>query len=102
MMNQQEKNNAGVTPVKVPHSIQIDRRRKTVITGVMDVCSFHETEIVLQLEQGRMYLTGQELHIGKLLPEECRLDVTGQIDSVVYETSRKPAAFRWPWRKESV
>lgn len=99
MMNQSEKSATATTPVKVPHSIQIDRRRKTVITGVMDVCSFHETEIVLQLEQGRMYLTGQDLHIGKLLPEESRLDVAGQIDSVVYETPRRPSHFRWPFRK---
>lgn len=99
MMNQAEKSATATTPVKVPHSIQIDRRRKTVITGVMDVCSFHETEIVLQLEQGRMYLTGQDLHIGKLLPEESRLDVSGQIDSVVYETPRRPSNFRWLFRK---
>lgn len=92
MSNQSvEKNTAAV---RTAHSIQTDRRKKTVITGVADVCSFHETEIVLRLESGHLFLTGQNMHIGKLLPEESRLDIDGQIDSIVYETPRKHAA-RW-------
>ena len=75
--------------VKTAHTIHTDRRRKTVITGVEDVCSFHETEIVLKLDTGHVYLTGQGLRMGKLSPEESRLDVEGQIDSIVYETPRK-------------
>lgn len=82
---------------KTAHTIQTDRRKKTVITGVADVCSFHETEIVLRLESGHLFLTGQGLHIGKLLPDESRLDVDGQIDSIVYETPRKPAAKLFSW-----
>ncbi len=85
--------------VKTPHSIQTDRRRKTVITGVADVCSFHETEIVLKLDSGHVFLTGQGLRIGKLLPDESRLDVEGQIDSIVYETPRKQARKWFAWAK---
>lgn len=85
--------------LRTAHSIHTDRRKKTVITGVADVCSFHETEIVLRLESGHLFLTGQGLHIGKLLPEESRLDVDGQIDSIVYETPRKPVAKFFGWTK---
>lgn len=82
---------------KAPHSIHTDRRNKTVVTGVMDVCSFHDTEIVLRLENGHVFLTGQGLHIGKLLPDENRLDVDGQIDSIVYETPKKTAGRLFSW-----
>ncbi|MBR4069400.1 MAG: YabP/YqfC family sporulation protein [Clostridia bacterium] len=78
--------------VKTAHSIQTDRRKRTVVTGVADICSFHETEIVLKLENGHVFLTGQDLHIDKLLPEENRLDINGQIDSIVYEAPRKHVA----------
>ena len=90
-----------VAAVKVPHTIQIDRRKRTVITGVMDVCSFHETEIIMRLESGHLFLTGQGLHIGKLLPEENRLDVEGQVDSLIYEQPGKLAIHRWPWQKKN-
>lgn len=83
-------------PLKTAHTIQTDRRKRTVVTGVADICSYHETEIVLLLDSGHVFLTGQELHIDKLLPEENRLDINGQIDSIVYETPRKktPGWFR--------
>ena len=89
-----------VAAVKVPHTIQIDRRKRIVITSVMDVCSFHETEIVMKLDTGHLFITGQGLHIGKLIPEENRLDISGQIDSLIYEQPGKLAAHWWPWRKK--
>lgn len=81
------------------HTLQIDRRRHTVITGVTDVCSFHETEVVLKLENCLMILTGQELHVAKLLLEEGKLLVDGHVDSITYETP-KARLRRLPfWKK---
>ncbi|MBO5502311.1 MAG: YabP/YqfC family sporulation protein [Clostridia bacterium] len=88
--------------IRTPHTIQIDRRKHTVITGVMDVCSFHETEIIMKLETGHLFLTGQGLHIGKLLPEENRLDIDGQVDSIIYEMPKRLSTHWWPWRKKQV
>ena len=89
--------NGGQTPVKTAHSLHIDRRRHTTVTGVSDVCSYHETEIVLKLEAGLMVFAGQNLHIGRLLLEEGKLEVDGHIDSVVYESPRKSAGFTLPF-----
>lgn len=94
-----EKTNLSATTVKTPHTIQIDRRKRTVITGVLDVCSFHETEIVMKLESGHLFLTGQGLRIGKLLPEENRLDIEGQVDSLIYEQPKKITVNWRPWQK---
>ncbi len=96
-----EKTNAA-SVVRAAHTIQIDRRKRTVITGVMDVCSFHESEIVMKLENVHLVVTGHGLHIGKLLPDENRLDIDGQIDSLVYETPGALNGRNWFWRKKQV
>lgn len=84
------------------HTLAIDRRRHASITGVTDVCSFHETEVVLKIDSGIMVIVGQNLHIAKLLLEDGRLDIDGQMDSVVYETPRKQVKhlFTWKWQKK--
>lgn len=84
------------------HTLAIDRRRRASITGVTDVCSFHETEVVLKIDSGVMILTGQGLHIAKLLLEDGRLEVDGHIDGVIYETPKAAAkrAFSWKWLKK--
>lgn len=83
--------------IKSQHTLYVDRRRHTSITGVTDVCSYHETEIVLKLESGVMILSGQNLHIGRLLLEEGKLEVDGHVDSVIYETPRKSTGFVFPF-----
>lgn len=92
---------AGASP-KTNHTVQIDRRRHTTITGVSDVCSFHETEIVLKIDSGLMILTGQNLHIAKLLLEDGRLDVDGHVDGIVYEAPKAQARrlLFGKWRKQ--
>lgn len=84
------------------HTLQIDRRRHAGISGVTDVLSFHETEIALKIDSGMMYITGDGLHIARLLLEDGRLEVDGHIDSVVYETPKKPARriFNWKWARK--
>ena len=67
------------------HAFSLDDRRRAIITGVKDVSSFDEKEIVLRLEDSDMVIMGQELHVGRLLLEEGRLDIQGRIDSIVYE-----------------
>jgi len=75
----------GETLSKSVHNVTINQRKHAVITGVNDVCSFHENEIVLKVDSGVMIITGEGLHVGKLLLEEGRLDVEGKLDGVHYE-----------------
>ena len=65
--------NAAESAARSAHTLAIDRRRRASVTGVTDVCSFHETEVVLKIDSGMMILTGQGLHIAKLLLEDGRL-----------------------------
>ena len=77
--------NDNASPAPRKHTLQLDQRKTAVISGVLDVSSFHEDEIVLKTDSGIMILSGSSLHIGKLLLEDGRVDVDGQIDSIVYE-----------------
>lgn len=90
---------SGQSAAKVNHSLLIDRRRHSVITGVTDVCSFHENEIMLKIDSGMMIITGQSLHIAKLLLEEGKLEVDGHIDGVLYEAPKKALRFAFPWKR---
>ena len=82
------------------HTLQMEQRRHSVITGVTDVCSFDENEVVLRVAEGTLVLTGEGLHIGKLLLDDGRLDIDGRVDSIVYETAAQPVG-KWlsRWRK---
>lgn len=83
------------------HNVQMEDRKHASITGVTDVCSFHETEIILRVDSGTMVITGEELHIGKLLLEDGKLDVEGHIDGMLYEKPRMVTRrFRF-WKKDS-
>ena len=72
---------------KSAHTLHIDRRNRVVITGVQDVSSFHETEVVLKVDSGEMVLTGQNLHIARLLLEDGQLSIDGRVDGVVYQSA---------------
>lgn len=76
-------------PSKTAHTLLIDRRNHAVITGVTDVCSFQENEVVLKIDSGEMILTGQNLHIAKLLLEEGQLNVEGHVDGVIYQAQNR-------------
>lgn len=83
------------------HTLHMEHRNHAVITGVQDVSSFHENEIILKVDNGMMIMNGDGLHIGKLVIEDGRLDVHGHIDSIVYEGDRKkPDTFLKWFRRE--
>lgn len=81
--------NANTQRMSQPHTVQMDRRKNVVITGVTDVSSFHETEIILRTDDALMVINGQNLHVGKLLLEDGKIDITGLIESISYENPHK-------------
>jgi sporulation protein YabP len=65
-------------------SLTIEDREKMVLTGVLNVESFNETEIVLETELGMLVIKGTTLHMSKLNLESGDLCVDGGINSCVY------------------
>lgn len=67
------------------HRLELDGRERLTITGVTDVERFDETCIVMQTTEGLLTVTGDGLHIDKLLPDTGELRVEGQVEQMTYE-----------------
>ncbi|MBQ7455770.1 MAG: sporulation protein YabP [Clostridia bacterium] len=70
-----------------PHTLSLNDRKTLTLTGVSEVTSFDEKQLVLHTGAGLLTVTGEGLHVSALLLEEGKLSVEGQIDAVAY--SRK-------------
>ena len=72
-----------------PHGISLENRSSAVLTGVSDVKSFHEEEVILDPGGGEMVITGKGLHIAKFTLEEGSLIMDGRIDAIAYQEGGK-------------
>lgn len=66
------------------HTFYMTDRKEVNLSGVVDVRSFDEQEIVLETELGVLLLRGSNLHMGRLTLEKGEIDISGKIDSMVY------------------
>ena len=80
MIRMEEKQPAGV------HCFSLENRRKAVITGVQDIHSFNENEILLQTEAGKVQIKGEQLHVKSLDLEKGEAEIEGKVNSVSYLT----------------
>jgi sporulation protein YabP len=72
-----------------PHGFSLDNRSRAVLTGVNDVKSFHEEEVVLDTAGGEMVITGKSLHIAKFTLDDGNLVMDGRIDAITYQEGGK-------------
>lgn len=83
-----------LTVVHKPHNVIMEERARLSISGVEDVESFDESEIVMTTTKGSLIIKGSELHIEKLSLETGELSVEGFIDDLSYE-DRSPSGGFW-------
>ena len=67
-----------------PHRLVLENRKKSMISGVQDVQSFHEQEILLLTEEGKLQIKGEGLHVKRLNLEKGEVDIEGDIRSLEY------------------
>ncbi len=72
-----------------PHGVSMENRSRAVLSGVSDVKSFHEEEVVLETSGGEMVITGKGLHISKFALEDGNLIMDGRIDAIAYPEGGK-------------
>ena len=70
-----------------PHRLQIENRASGTITGVREVVSFDEGQVVLDTDMGLLTLKGKELHVSRLTLEKGEVDLNGNIESIVYSSN---------------
>ena len=71
-----------------PHKIMLDKRTHAMISGVREVISFDEKEVVLETELGTLSIRGEDLKVSRLTVEQGEVDIGGRMDSFIYTESR--------------
>lgn len=70
-----------------PHKVIMENRSSSSITGIRDVVSFNENQVVLDTDMGLLTIKGKDLHVSRLTVEKGEADVDGTIDSLVYSSN---------------
>jgi sporulation protein YabP len=77
-----------------PHTVTMENRSIMSVTGVEDVESFDENEIVMNTAQGDLIVRGSGLHISKISLDVGELKVGGLITELSYEETT-PSGSVW-------
>ena len=59
------------------HRISVIGRKSGTVSGISDVLSFDENEILLDTDMGMLTIKGKNLHIGRLSLELGEVDMEG-------------------------
>ena len=68
------------------HGLTLKERKYGKLTGVQDIHSFNENEVLLLSEAGKILLKGEQLHVRNLNLEKGEAEVEGRVDSLSYLT----------------
>ena len=74
-------------PAEAAHHILLEGREQLTVSGVEEVESFDEDRIELRTVKGRLTITGEGLHIGRLSLETGELSAEGTLTDLQYEDS---------------
>ncbi|MFT4004416.1 MAG: sporulation protein YabP [Lacrimispora sp.] len=70
-----------------PHRLTIENRASGTMTGIREVVSFDENQVVLDTDMGLLTLKGKELHVSRLTLEKGEVDLNGTIESLTYSSN---------------
>ena len=78
------------------HRLVVEQRESVSVSGVMDVISFDEEQVICETDMGVLILRGTNLHVTGLNLEKGSLEIFGEIVAINYEAevqgSRKKAS----------
>ena len=82
------------------HRLVMENRSSSNITGIRDVISFNENQVVLDTDMGLLTIKGKDLHVSRLTVEKGEADVDGTIDSLTYSSNEalRKSAESWVTR----
>lgn len=70
------------------HELVLTNRERLSVSGVIEVESFDEKEVILATEVGTLVVRGQNLHIKQLDLEQGNFSVEGTVGSLTYSAER--------------
>lgn len=68
------------------HSLTLEERKNGRLTGIQDVHSFNENEILLLTDAGKVLIKGEQLHVKGLDLEMGEAEIEGKVNSISYLT----------------
>lgn len=80
--------------IRLPHKLTLNERKNLTLTGVTEVVSFDEAQIVLQTGLGTLFVHGQNLQLKNLSLEGGQVAVDGNIAALIFEESRQERKWR--------
>lgn len=78
-----------------PHSLILEDRRRLSISGVTEVVSFDDSQVVMDTDRGLLTVEGAELHVEKLSLDVGELTLEGEIDMLTYARESKNKGGFW-------
>jgi len=79
--------------LEAPHRLTLDARRRLSMTGVVEVESFDEEQVVLATTKGQLVIRGRGLHLQQLSLEGGQVTVDGDVDMLEYEQEPPAGGF---------
>ena len=79
--------------VMKPETVNVFNRERVDLVGVIEVLSSTEAEVHAKLENSLLQITGKDLRVVKLVPEERFLSVSGRIDGMAYYSRQTKKSF---------
>lgn len=75
------------------HRLTMQDRAKVELTGVTEVISFDNEEIILETVEGGLRFGGEELHVKRLTLERGEIAIEGRIREIAYQETGKDKSF---------
>ena len=69
------------------HACRLENRSAASLTGVREVVSFDENQVVVDTDMGLLTIKGKELHVSRLTVEKGEREGDGQVDSLAYSSN---------------
>lgn len=70
-----------------PHRLMMQNRSALSVSGIRDVVSFDENQVILDTDMGLLTMKGKDLHVNRLTLEKGEVDVDGTVDSLLYSSN---------------
>lgn len=80
------------TVATLPHKLHIDNRSKITLTGITEVVSFDDKQVILDTVQGMLSISGEGLKVDRLTIDNGEAGIEGTVYKMEYADKREVSA----------